>query len=504
MLEFIFFLPFSMTIPTIFAWGVFEKAGRKGWETLIPYYNLYVYLKIIKKPYWWYILLWVPYINVFMYMLILVEVAKCFNKFKLWEQAVAVVFHFFYIPYLGWSKKEKFVDPDDREPVKKTIVREWVDAIIFAVVAASIIRAFLFEAYTIPTSSMEKTMLVGDYLFVSKIAYGPRIPMTPISFPFVHHTMPFTKSTRSFLEWIELPYYRLPGLTTVHHNDPIVFNYPEGDTVSTHFQSNVSYYRLVKTYGRKRVWSDERSFGRIVHRPVDKRENYVKRCIALPGDTVQIINTQVYINGVAATNPPESQTTYYVKTDGSSLNPRILKKLNVDIPERTPQPGLFVMKLTEAAKDKISHFSIVKDIQPIIDPPGKWDPETFPFDSVYQWNRDNYGPIYIPAKGVPIPLTLRNLPLFERLITVYEGNTLEVKDGTILINGKPADSYTPRLNYYWMMGDNRHDSMDSRYWGYVPEDHIVGKPELVWMSIDKNSPLFEGRIRWSRLFTIIK
>ncbi len=504
MLEFIFFLPLSMTIPTIFAWGVFEKAGRKGWETLIPYYNLYVFLKIIKKPFWWYILLWVPYINVFMYMLMLVEIAKCFNKFKLWEQAVAVVFHIFYLPYLGWSKNEHFVDPDDRKPVVKGWVREWVDAIIFAVVAASIIRAFLFEAYTIPTSSMEKSMLVGDYLFVSKIAYGPRIPMTPISFPFVHHTLPFTESTKSFVTWIELPYYRMPGLSKVKHNDPIVFNYPEGDTVSTRWQSNRSYYLLVKEYGHDRVWSDKRNFGEIVARPVDKRENYVKRCIALPGDTLQIINTQVYINGNPVETPPKSQTDYYVMTDGSSINPKILENLNIDKPERMPQPGMFKMFLTKEAKEKIKNFSIVKDIVPIIDPAGKWDPITFPFDSAYKWNRDNYGPIYIPAKGVTIPLTVRNLPLFERLITIYEGNTLEVKGNTILINGKPADSYTPRLNYYWMMGDNRHNSMDSRYWGYVPEDHIVGKPELVWLSIDKNRRWFEGKIRWNRLFTIIK
>ncbi|NOX85432.1 MAG: signal peptidase I [Chlorobi bacterium] len=428
----------------------------------------------------------------------LVEIAKCFNKFKLWEQAVAVVFHIFYLPYLGWSKDEKFVDPDDRPQIKKSWVREWVDAIIFAVVAASIIRAFLFEAYTIPTSSMEKTMLVGDYLFVSKIAYGPRIPMTPISFPFVHHTLPFTKSTKSFVEWIELPYCRMPGLTKVKHNDPIVFNYPEGDTVSTRFQSNRSYYLLVKEYGRDRVWSDKRNFGEIVARPVDKRENYVKRCIALPGDTLKIIKRQVYINGKAVETPKESQTDYYVVTDGSSFNPKILENLNIDKPMRLPQPGMFKMNLTLEAKEKIESFSIVKGIEPIIDPPGKWDPITFPFDSAYKWNRDNYGPIYIPAKGVPIPLTLRNLPLFQRLITVYEGNTLEVKDSTILINGKPADSYTPKLNYYWMMGDNRHNSMDSRYWGYVPEDHIVGKPELIWFSYN------DGKIRWNRLFTFIK
>lgn len=498
MLELIILLPLSFTFPTIFAWGVFEKAGRKGWETLIPFYNLYVLLVIIKKPWWWYLLLLFPFINVFVYMLVLVEVAKCFKKYKLWEQFVAVVFPFIYMPWLGWNKNETFTDPDDLEPVKKGWVREWVDAIIFAVVAATIIRTFLFEAYTIPTSSMEKSMLVGDYLFVSKIAYGPRIPMTPIAFPFVHHTLPFTKSTKSFVEWIELPYYRFPGLGKVHHNDPVVFNYPEGDTVSTRFQSNASYYRLVKEYGRKRVWSDKRNFGEIVVRPVDKRENYVKRCIALPGDTLQIINRQVYINGIAAKTPEKSETTYYVLTDGSNFNPKILENLDITEYSRTNQPGVFMMDLTKEVKNKIEQFSIVKEVQPINDKPGKWDPDTFPFDSVYRWNRDNYGPIYIPKKGVPVPLNIRNLPLFKRLITVYEGNKLEVKDSTILINGIAVNSYIPKLNYYWMMGDNRHNSVDSRYWGYVPEDHIVGKPELIWFSINK------GKIRWNRLFTFIK
>jgi len=215
MLELFIFLPASFTIPTIFAWGTFEKAGKHGRQTLIPFYNLYVFLQIIKKPLWWYALLLVPFLNVFMYMLMLVELAKCFNRFKLWEQFVAVVVPFVYLPYLGWNKDMKFVDPDERPEIKKGFVREWVDAIIFAVVAATIIRTFMFEAYTIPTSSMEKSLLVGDYLFVSKMSYGPRLPMTPLSFPFVHHTLPLTTSTKSFVEWIRFPYYRFPGFGKV-------------------------------------------------------------------------------------------------------------------------------------------------------------------------------------------------------------------------------------------------------------------------------------------------
>ena len=498
MLELFIFLPASFTIPTIFAWWTFEKAGKHGWQTLIPFYNLYVFLQIIKKPLWWYALLLVPFLNVFMYMLMLVELVKCFNRFKLWEQFVAVVLPFVYLPYLGWNKDMKFVDPDDRPEIKKGFVREWVDAIIFAVVAATIIRTFMFEAYTIPTSSMEKSLLVGDYLFVSKMSYGPRLPMTPLSFPFVHHTLPLTTSTKSFVEWIKFPYYRFPGFGKVERNDAIVFNYPDGDTVSTRFQSNVSYYSLVREYGRQRVWTDKQNFGEIVARPVDKRENYVKRCIAISGDTLKIVDQQVYINGKPVVNPENLQFEYVVQTDGTSINPRVLDKLNISEGRRTNVPGQFVFFLTNKAKEGLAKLPIVKSVQVISEPAGKWNPDIFPHDQRFAWNRDNFGPLYIPRKGMPIPLTVDNLPLYQRLITVYEGNELEVDGDVIKINGQPVTEYTPRLNYYWMMGDNRHNSADSRYWGFVPEDHVVGKPELIWFSIDK------GKIRWNRIFSLVK
>ena len=251
MIELLIIIPVLFTIPTIFLWVQFEKAGRAGWETLIPFYNLYVFLKIIKKPLWWYLLLLFPFINVFMYMLMLVEMAKCFGKYGLGQQFLAVVVPFVYFPYLAFQKGEKFLDPENREEPPKSAAREWTDAIIFAVVAATIIRTFLIEAYTIPTSSMEKSLLVGDYLFVSKIAYGPKVPNTPLSFPFVHHTLPFTQNVKSYLTWIELPYWRLPGLGKVHRNDAVVFNYPAGDTVSTRFQSNISYYTAPKCPTRR-------------------------------------------------------------------------------------------------------------------------------------------------------------------------------------------------------------------------------------------------------------
>lgn len=503
MLELIILLPLSFTIPTIFAWKLFEKAGRKGWETLIPFYNLYVFLKIIKKPWWWMALLFFPFLNVFMYMLMLVELVKCFNKSSLWQQFLSVSVPFVYLPYLGMQSDEVFIDPADRPEIKKSFAREWVDAIIFAVVAATIIRTFLLEAYTIPTSSMEKSLLVGDYLFVSKITYGPKAPNTPLSFPFVHHTLPGTEDVKSYVEWIKFPYYRFAGLKNVDHNDAVVFNYPAGDTVSTRFQSNASYYALIKKYGRDRVWSDRRNFGEIVVRPVDKRENYVKRCIGLPGDTLSIIDRQVYLNSLPANNPERLQYQYIVTTNGSSVNPKILDKFDITETFRGNTPGQFTFVLTEEAKAELEKLPIVKKIEVYNDDDGIWKPEIFPYDSAYKWNRDNFGPIYIPKKNIPINLTTKNLPIYERLIRNYEGNDLAVINGEIIINGKETTSYTPKLNYYWMMGDNRHNSADSRYWGFVPEDHIVGKAEFIWLSLDQNKSIFNGKIRWNRLFSLV-
>ena len=434
----------------------------------------------------------------------LVELVKGFKKYGLLEQFLAVVVPFVYFPILGFKKEEVFIPADMRPKVEKGFTREWVDAIVFAVVAATIIRTFLLEAYTIPTSSMEKSLLVGDYLFVSKIAYGPKAPNTPLSFPFVHHTMPFTESTKSFVEWIKFPFYRFPGIGELERYDAVVFNYPEGDTVSTRYQSQRSYYVLEKEYGRKRIWTDKRNFGDIIYRPVDKRENYIKRCIGMPGDSLQIIDRQVYLNGEKSFNPAGMQYQYMVHTDGSSINPRIIDKLNITEFSRFNQPGMFMFVLTEEAKIGLEKLPIVKKVEPFNELAGEWNKSVFPQDKRYQWNRDNYGPIYIPKKNVAIPLNLDVLPLYERLITVYEGNKLEVKDSKILINGVLATSFTPKLNYYWMMGDNRHNSADSRYWGFVPEDHIVGKAEFVWLSLDPNKSLFGGKIRWDKVFRLVK
>ena len=397
------------------------------------------------------------------------------------------------------SEKEKYIQPENRVRAKKSVAREWTDAIIFAVVAASIIRIFMVEAYTIPTSSMEKSLLVGDFLFVSKLSYGPKNPQTPIAFPFVHHTMPLSKYAKSYSEIIHLPYYRFPGFSKVKRNDVVVFNYPDGDTVALKMQ-NQSYYALVRNFGHEAVWNNPYEFGKITSRPVDKRENYIKRCLAIAGDTLEIRDKLVYINGKQADIPENSQFKYIVTTDGSPVSKRVIDKLDITEQIETTDQGDYVLTLTSQGVEKIKALPNVKEVRPVIQPKGYWNPDIFPYDSTYVWNVDNFGPLYIPKAGVTVALSTKNLPLYSRIIEAYELNKLEVKDGRIYINGKESNSYTFRMNYYWMMGDNRHNSADSRYWGFVPEDHVVGKAVFVWLSLDSNKSLFGGKIRWNKLF----
>lgn len=482
---------------------IFKEAGVGGYKALIPFYNYYVWLQVIGKPWWWLLILLFPFINFFMVMLMLVQTAVSYKKHSLGEQALSVLVPFVYLPYLGISEKEKYVKPADRVKVKKSAVREWTDAIIFAVVAASIIRIFIFEAYTIPTSSMEKSMLVGDFLFVSKMSYGPKIPNTPLAFPFVHHTMPLTKYTKSYVEWIKWPFYRFPGFAEVKKGDVVVFNYPDGDTVALK-QQNQSYYSLVRRDGYEQVWNNKFENGDIVARPVDKRENYIKRCIATPGDTLQIIDQIVYINGKKLDIPTNSQFMYRVKTDGYAINRRVLDQLDVTEEVYVDENGNQLITLTNENVQKLKQLSNVVSIEKYIQPKGEWQPYIFPFDSAYAWNVDNFGPLYIPKKGVTVNLTIQNLPIYKRIIEAYELNKLEVKGDKIFINGKESNSYTFKLDYYWMMGDNRHNSADSRFWGFVPNDHIVGKAVFVWLSLDQNKSWFGGKIRWNKLFRVVK
>lgn len=353
---------------------------------------------------------------------------------------------------------------------RKSKTREWIDAIAFAVVAASLIRGLFLEAYTIPTPSMEKSLLVGDFLFVSKYHYGPRIPMTPISFPFAHHTMPVL-GTKAYSEAVQLPYYRLPGFTDIKNNDVVVFNYP------------------AENEGR----------------PVDKKENYIKRCIAIPGDSISIVDGQVFVNGKANENAPRMQMIYHVKTkDGNGFDPKYMKEIDASILQVLSNQGDFQMQIKDESLPTFKGLSNVDMIEPIVQAKGEFMDFIYPFRKEIPWNVDNYGPMYIPKAGDVITLTPVNFWIYEKAIRDYEGNpSLKMENGKVFNNGEEITTYTFKLNYYFMMGDNRHFSADSRFWGLVPEDHIVGKAVFIWMSWDAKEKNIFKKIRWSRLFNLI-
>ena len=501
MIAFILIVPILFTIPLAFCWKLFEKAGYKGFYSVIPYYNLFVLSKIVNcTQWWWYLLLFLPYINFFTMMLMFIDLAKSFGRFKIWEIVCAAVVPFIFFPIVS-HQDSKYSDPKTIVYPKKGPVREWLDAIVWAVVAALIIRTFLFEAYTIPSSSMEKSLLVGDYLVVSKIGYGPRIPNTPLAFPFVHHTLPWSKTAKSYIEKPQLPYKRLPGTTDIKRNDPIVFNFPAGDTVSEVYQSNVTFYQLCRYFGRDKVMSDKKQFGNIITRPVDKRENYVKRLIGMPGDTLQIIDGIVYINGEIGEQPNEMQHNYIVKITSNGINPKILEKYNITEGYRTAHADELIFNMTADIAEEFRKLPFVKSVERRIAPAGtEVSEDIFPNDTtLFKWNADNFGPIVIPQEGKTVKINTENIALYDRIIRAYELNDMKIKDGKIFINGEETDEYTFKMDYYWMMGDNRHNSQDSRFWGYVPVDHIVGKPVFVWLSMDKNT----GKIRYNKTFRFV-
>ena len=504
MLSFILFVllvPAFFTLPIAFCWKLFEKAGYKGFYSVIPYYNLFILSKIVNcTQWWWYLLLFLPYINFFTMMLMFIDLAKSFGRFKIWEIVCAAVVPFIFFPIVN-HQGSKYSDPRVTAYPKKTPVREWLDAIAWAVVAALIIRTFLFEAYTIPSSSMEKSLLVGDYLVVSKIGYGPRVPNTPLAFPFVHHTLPWSKTAKSYIEKPQLPYKRLPGTTEIKRNDPIVFNFPAGDTVSEVYQSNVTFYQLVRYFGRDKVMNDKKQFGNIITRPVDKRENYVKRLIGMPGDTLQIIDGIVYINGEIGEQPNEMQHNYIVKITSNGINPKILEKFNITEGYRTAHADELIFNMTADIAEEFRKLPFVKSVERRIAPAGTdVSEDIFPNDTThFKWNADNFGPIVIPQEGKTVKINAENIALYDRIIKAYELNDMRIKDGKIFINGEETDEYTFKMDYYWMMGDNRHNSQDSRFWGYVPVDHIVGKPVFVWLSMDKNT----GKIRYNKTFRFV-
>ena len=399
------------------------------------------------------------------------------------------------VKWLFWKKEYK-------EGEQRNALLDWLDAVIFAVVVVTFINTFFFQAFKIPSSSMESSLYTGDHLFVSKLAYGPKMPQTPLTIPFTHNVI---GRNESYSTLIQSDYRRLKGFGYVETGDYVVFAFPHGDTVLVK-EPAADYYTYARTLGRDYTIG---RYGPVKVRPSDKKDHYVKRCVAVAGDTLEIIDGQVYVNSQPQEVWAGVQNSYRVVTDGNRINQMNLDKLGINTRElwfHQGLPGYPEMPLTAEMLKKISSYPNVVSVSQNVDvyPPDYPDSDLtiFPFSPDYRWTRDNFGPLWIPAKGSTVELTQQNLPLYSRIITSYEGNDLKVKDGVIFINGEATESYTFAQDYYFMMGDNRHNSLDSRYWGFVPEDHIVGKPALIWLSIDGNKK-FPKNIRWRRFFKFV-
>lgn len=400
------------------------------------------------------------------------------------------------VHWLFWQKKYK-----DGE--KHNAALDWLDAVIFAVVVVTFINIFFFQAFKIPSSSMESTLYTGDHLFVEKLTYGPKVPQTPLTVPFTHNVM--FGGHESYSTLIRNDYRRLKGLRGVRRGDRVVFNFPNGDTVLAKAPAD-DWYAVCRAIGRQNA---ERLYGPVKVRPSDKKDHYVKRCVAIAGDTLSIVDGNVFIDGVPQPFSEGMQMTYRVVTAGQKLNPKFVDKLGLNTGELfydSRLPGYPAMPLTAGMLDKLKGNPGVVDIQPCIERPshgGIGDPDIFPFDPSYGWTRDCFGPLWIPSKGATVRLDADNVALYARIIEAYEGHSLSTgPDGGVVIDGKAADSYTFAQDYYFMMGDNRHNSLDSRYWGFVPEDHIVGRPAVVWLSTDANRR-FPHSVRWRRFLKIV-
>jgi signal peptidase I len=417
-----------------------------------------------------------------------------------WLFGLIVIFDHHITRKVKWVFWKKYY----KEGEKHNVLLDWLDAIIFAVIVVTFFNIFFFQAFKIPSSSMESSLLTGDHLFVSKLAYGPRVPQTPLTVPFTHNVLPNGKESYSTL--VQNSYRRLKGFGHVKRGDYVVFGFPNGDTVLSKVPAE-DYYMFCRLVGRDYAI---KQYGPVKVRPMDKKDHYVKRCVAVAGDTLHVIDGRVYVNSVPQEEYPGIQNTYTVVTNGERINPKNLDRLGINTGElsySSQLPGYPAMPLTASMKETVSSYPNVLEVTKNIDryPPDYSDSylTIFPFSEKFEWTRDNYGPIWIPCKGATVQLDTLNLPLYERIITAYEGNTLAVtEDGRIIINGKESDSYTFKQDYYFMMGDNRHNSLDSRYWGFVPEDHIVGKPALIWFSSDQNKS-FPKNIRWRRFFKFV-
>jgi len=476
--QWIVFILIVQVIHFLGTWKLYKKAGRQSWEALVPIYSAIVLMQIISRPKWWVILLFIPVINLLMFPVVWVETSRSFGKTSSTDTWLSFLTLGFYIYYINYMLDVTHISDRDLKP--KSEVGEWVSSIIFAIVAATLVHTYIMQPYTIPTSSLEKSLLVGDFLFVSKFHYGAKAPMTPIAAPMVHDTLPLL-GIRSYLKSPQLPYFRIPGFQKIKRNDIVVFNWP-ADTVTQFF----------KTPDHK------------VIKPIDKKSNYVKRCVAIAGDSLEIRDGYIYINGQHSEMPERAkpQFFYTVDTGKQTLSDNSLyNKYHVRRGEAyMTRDRKYVLNMDEENAKSLEKNPIVKSITRNIQPKGEGE-SVFPSRDL-NWNKDNFGPLYIPEEGKTVSLTRKTLPFYKRIITEYEHNTLSINDKGIFINGKLVTNYTFKQDYYWMMGDNRHNSEDSRYWGYVPFDHVVGKPVFVWFSWDTYGKGF-NKVRWERLFTTV-
>ena len=528
--QWLLFILIIQIIHFLGTWKLYVKAGRKAWEAAVPVYNAIILMKIINRPTWWTILLFIPIINLLMFPIIWIETIRSFGRHSLGETWLVVLTLGFYIFYVNYALDVKYIENRSLHP--RTATGEWVSSIAFAVIAATLVHTYFIQPYVIPTPSLERTLRVGDLLFVSKFHYGARTPMTTIAAPMVHDTLPIVR-TKSYLKKPQLPYFRLPGFTKVDRNDIVVFSWP-ADTVRQFFKREAG-----------------------VQKPIDKKSNYVKRCVGIPGDSLQIIDGHVYIDGkqlvlsdrakpqydytvyankgvsskilqelgvgdfqrkyiTGAINQTQYETirkyllgsdrtsdgkiALYTKAKGIPIN--VIRSQGLALTEETPRQK--IAALTNEMVAQLRKNDAIDSVVMELDKKGVAGYNNFPQNPMYPWNYDQMGPIYIPEEGATVPLNLKSLPLYKKIITEYEGNTLSVNGNQVLINGEVSDSYTFKQDYYWMMGDNRDHSEDSRAWGYVPENHIVGTPIFIWLSVDNfNEGILNWKPRWDRIFTTV-
>jgi signal peptidase I len=467
-------------------WKLYQKAGRQAWEAAVPVYNAVVLMKIINRPWWWTILLFIPIVNLIMFPVVWVETLRSFGRNSATDTFLVLVTFGLYIYYINYTQDVTHIP--DRSLKPRTSAGEWVSSILFAVVAATIVHTYFMQPFTIPTSSLEKTLLVGDFLFVSKYHYGARTPMTPLSFPMVHDTIPVL-GVKSYIKEPQIPYFRFPGFQEIERNDIVVFSWPVDTLVD------------ITPPGRG-----------VAHKPLDKKSNYVKRAVGIPGDSLEIRDGYVYINGKQNELPDRARIQFgYAFAVDKPVNPQFIAERYgiTDLYPLNNNYTAFQAHMTDAAYDQFKRYPGLDTIFKTTTDKGSTSKSFFPHDARYPWNSDHFGPIYIPKEGATVAITPETISLYKRIIEEYEGseigidNTITQEGNQVLLNGTPITEYTFKQNYYWMMGDNRNNSQDARMWGFVPFTHVVGKPVFIWMSWDANAKGLANKIRWERVFTTV-